>query len=309
MLDRDKVLFMEFWRRDDKRVAQRFYVAFCLFMSSVQDAFLGKMLRERKNLNWSATCSYYALVHTGRFLCFLAVGDFPTNHGKLRNLYKPSKSTDRCQSDWLSGFSRLTGDSEQEQVQIISHLCNELRSVIIVQLELLGVADCSKRLESFGRTLAEAGPLRNDSNYEALLIAHEFRHDSMEGAFDRLSEAMCLAAERAILFARDAFQGFMRLDQDLGGYRESYQAFAKEYVEERLIGAINKKLEGSLRVQADFREFVSAIQLLPGDASFMHLEEMVSVGVFGQKAALMGDFERKVRLLADQLRIGDERAR
>ena len=63
-----------YWRARPERVPQRFYVAFCLLMSSLQDAILGQKERQSHNLNWSATCSYYSLVHGGRLLCFLALG-------------------------------------------------------------------------------------------------------------------------------------------------------------------------------------------------------------------------------------------
>ena len=89
----DNVAAVEFWREDQKIVAQRFYVAFCLFMSTVQDTYLGRMERERRILNWSATCSYYGLVHGGRLLCFLAHGDFPRSHEKLRGLlHEPQRN-------------------------------------------------------------------------------------------------------------------------------------------------------------------------------------------------------------------------
>src|SRR5947209_2957867 len=80
----DSIAAREHWRRSPAHVAQRFYVAFCLFMSSVQDAFLGLMDRERNNRNWAATCAYYALVHGGRLLTFLALGDFPRRHKTLQ---------------------------------------------------------------------------------------------------------------------------------------------------------------------------------------------------------------------------------
>jgi len=46
-----------YWRATPERQAQRFYVALCLFVATVQDAFLGAKERAQDNLNWSATCS------------------------------------------------------------------------------------------------------------------------------------------------------------------------------------------------------------------------------------------------------------
>jgi len=60
-------------------------------MSSVQDLILGQKEQESNNLNWSATCSYYALVHGGRLVCFLGLGDYPMQHAELRNLLSAVK--------------------------------------------------------------------------------------------------------------------------------------------------------------------------------------------------------------------------
>ena len=67
---------VSYWR--DGQEPQRFYIGFCLFFSAIQDWALGQKELRVHNLNWSATCSYYSLVHAGRLLTFLALGDFPT---------------------------------------------------------------------------------------------------------------------------------------------------------------------------------------------------------------------------------------
>lgn len=73
-----------YWR--GARQPQRFYIAFCLLRSSVQDSLLGLKEQSSANLNWSATCSYYGLVHAGRLLTFIALGDYPMSHADLRRL-------------------------------------------------------------------------------------------------------------------------------------------------------------------------------------------------------------------------------
>ena len=50
----------------------------------------------------------------------------------------------------------------------------------------------------FGEVLAPASRLRNDSNYEALLIAHEFRHETISPAFADLSSHVASAAESTL---------------------------------------------------------------------------------------------------------------
>lgn len=51
---RDNLPSLQYWQIPTERVPQRFYVASCLLMSSVQDAILGQKERETNNLNWSA---------------------------------------------------------------------------------------------------------------------------------------------------------------------------------------------------------------------------------------------------------------
>ncbi len=109
-IDRTTLASMVYWRGD--RQPQRFYVAFCLLMSGLQDWALGQMEKRERNFNWSGTCSYYSLVHIGRLLVFLAVGDFPTSHARLRTLLLAGSigstqmlhSPDGYPFDWLGEF-------------------------------------------------------------------------------------------------------------------------------------------------------------------------------------------------------------
>lgn len=56
-IDRADLASLAYWRSSQQRRAQRFYVAFCLLMFTIQDFLLGLKEREGQNLNWSATCS------------------------------------------------------------------------------------------------------------------------------------------------------------------------------------------------------------------------------------------------------------
>jgi hypothetical protein len=58
----------------------------------------------------------------------------------------------------------------------------------------------SEYLAHIGKLLAQAKNLRNDNNYEALLIAHEYRHDLGE-SFASLSSCMDSAALFALRIA------------------------------------------------------------------------------------------------------------
>lgn len=253
--DRNHLPSLEYWRTPQGRVPQRFYVAFCLLMSSIQDWILSLKEIESQNLNWSATCSYYSLVHGGRLLCFLALGDYPTNHAELRTLMagmiettgnrqtgaNRQASNDDYPFDWLRSFGRI---EQTRHTQAIGGQPAQKREMLAAYLEDIRVPEARKRLDEFGRSLKAAGRLRNDSNYEALLIAHEFRHIEISGAFKSLSDAMARAAGASLPLVIDAFNGFRRLDPDLAEDRLAYESFLYELVRHRLCDGIRRKLDG-----------------------------------------------------------------
>lgn len=243
--DRNGLASIEYWRTRQERVPQRFYMAFCLLMSSIQDWILSLKEIESQNLNWSATCSYYSLVHGGRLLCFLALGDYPTRHPELRTLMAgmeettgnrqtgPNRQTtghrqansDGYPFDWLRGFGRI---EQTRQTHTIGGQLLQKRELLAAYLEDIRVPEARTRLDEFGRLLKAAGPLRNDSNYEALLIAHEFHHIKITKAFQSLSDAMARAAGASLPLFIDAFNGFRRLDPDLAEDRRAYETFLYE---------------------------------------------------------------------------------
>ena len=251
-MERDDLGSIRFWRESEQRAAQRFYVAFCLFVSAVQDAFLGLRERETGNLNWSGTCSYYSLVHGGRFLAFLAFGDLPMQHRDLADLFdteagiraRSHYETNGYPFDWLRKFvgqsAAPDADTEPNQQWVRE---NATHDVVIRYLQTIGVDDAEARVRQFGRMLGLAKPLRNDTNYEALLIAHEYRHQEMTQAFCELSSALSDAALTSLTLLRDAMRCMVLHDGDLDANRPGYIALARRYTDFQLREAVGRKLE------------------------------------------------------------------
>lgn len=295
-----------YWRSPQERPPQRFYVAFCLLMSSIQDCLIGLKEREFQNLNWSATCSYYSLVHAGRLLTFLPLGDYPTSHSKLRSLLSPTGSAGGGRPaqrhgypfDWLLDFTRMADAGRQvRQVQAQVPELGELRLLIIQYLEEVGVTDAATRLDGFGNLFQTAGQLRNDSNYEALLIAHEYQHNKLTYAFDKLAEHMANAADSTLLLAIDAFNGFLRSDPDLQENRNVYYNFLYDYLHQRILNAILRKLPRTGSFERKLGELVARIDAQQTNLDYHELERLVSLDIFDDKARLMEDFISKIKSL------------
>lgn len=298
---RDNLTSLAYWRSGHQ--PQRFYTAFCLLVSSVQDWALGFKEARSENLNWSATCSYYSLVHAGRLLTFLALGEFPTSHSELRKLLsgyngarvRTSRPPDHYPFDWLQGFTRRQVAGTHLQAQPIQIRLAELRQAVLEYLELIHVALASRRLDEFGRVFSAAGPLRSDSNYEALLIAHEYEHVTVSSGFKKLADCMNASAKRQLPFAIEGFRQFLAYDPDLDAERPAYRSFLEAYLDQRLLPSIRRKLAGFPEVEGGLSEIAANLRV-PGHIAvdYGRLEQAVSMEIFGAKAALMSQFQHRI---------------
>ena len=142
-----------------------------------------------------------------------------------------------------------------------------------------------------------AAELRNDSNYEALLIAHEYNHAMMSFEFNNLAQGMCDAVDIIHPFVAKAFTGFVDNDLDLEEDRAGYRAFANAYLNDRLIPAINRKLGDSRDLKQNLRSIVSELARSPANGDSRRLEEAASIEIFGGKARLMSGFRRRIEEL------------
>jgi len=279
-------------------------------MSSIQDALLGLKERNSGNLNWAATCSYYSLVHGGRLLSFLALGDYPTSHAILRNLMAGSPDKRKGPPfDWLHGFSKGAADNNPAPDRKLA----DVRSWIIQYLHQIGLEDAERQVDRFGSLLRAAGPLRNDSNYEALLIAHEYNHVRVSSAFRQLADHMGRAAEVAVKLGVTALRRFVEYDPDLDTRRMAYCHFLNDYVDQRLIPAVRNKLDGIAELSAKLVEFTSELRVPPTAGAplaarwpeltdYADLEETASIDIFVGKENVMDHFDEGIEDLSRVIR-------
>ena len=146
----------EFWESADCYRDQKFYTVFCMLVSACSDYAIGVKLKRQKCLNWACTSFYYSMVHAMRVICFMETGDFPTGHDRLAAIFNGEQR--RVDRTWVSANSRYFPQGVEP---------NRNFQFALTSLE---------ERQRLGEVLDNARILRNDANYEGLLISHEYNH-------------------------------------------------------------------------------------------------------------------------------------
>ena len=282
---------LDYWREIPERRAQQLYVAFSEFASSCLDYCEGcKVLREAVasdgRLNWASTILYYALVHSARLLVFLAFGDFPTNHKQLANCFEDGGGDVR--TNWLDGFAHPPRGPYRASVTF-TRLCDFWS--IAGQPEAV-----TRSLARMGRVLSSARELRNENNYEALLIAHEFRHAYVTPVFRDLADTMQEAAFESLRISLEWFKAYLlgRQGTDSICSREEIE-LVDRYLRTRIEQPIQQWYGAHFANEiANSLSLLSASAGTVNDFAVEQMEHDIDFAVFNPKAALMRDFTRKV---------------
>jgi len=129
------------------------YRIYCHLSTMIHDYAVGKKLQKQKCYSWALTAYYYSLMHSGRFVCYLAIKRYPRGHGELIK--------------WLSAE-----DAQNHMAELINHnLCQKNISSDIVKIKRLG------------KILGKSKKLREDNSYELFIVAHQFNHSFLEAQF------------------------------------------------------------------------------------------------------------------------------
>jgi len=186
----------EYWNSTQTRKAQRLYVSFCELAAAALDYAEGLSLLRRDarrqgaaRLNWAGTAFYYSLVRSARFLIFTAVGDFPIKHNQLADAFSKSRSG-TVSTDWLRSFAPSPTVRYATKVNLEEVVDYWARGASREEMEAL--------FEWFADALSKAKALRNENNYEALLIAHKYQHSYLNDSFKQLANAMEEVAKAAL---------------------------------------------------------------------------------------------------------------
>ncbi len=286
-----------YWLDSPARQAQRFYIVICLALSSIHDQFFAAEERRRGNYNWSATISYYSIVHAARLLSFQAFGTFPTGHADLASLLA---GRFRGPLNWLSKFvgdENLADRVPNADALLAAYLC-----------DTLGLAEATQSLSRLAVILQHGKSLRNESNYEALLIAHQRHHVIVADAVEQLASHMEQAAGEIGRLLAESLTAEVERGPDIPGHqRPAYRALAHDYIQFGGEHRIEPALQ-SPDVRRRLREYLCTITLAGPRADYDALEQAISLpghgGLFDTKQGLMKRYETDIQEFGRVLREG-----
>lgn len=179
----------DYWESNDERRDQKFYASFCMLEAACSDYAIGVKLKRQKCLNWACTAFYYSMVHAARLICFVETGDFPTAHNQLGRLFSDGRLA-RDGNTW---------------VKMNQHYLSQVDPMS--EFNLVGLSPNNR--ERLGQILDKAQKLRNDANYEGLLISHEYSHEKVTKSFRRLAIALQNACESLLPDMIGVFKDFV----------------------------------------------------------------------------------------------------
>ncbi len=291
--------------RSEQRLGQRIYISACLLWTAMHDRLVGKRLAD-KYPNWSAISAYYSMVHALRLVWFVLYGSFPTGHAPLGKVMVGETSTE-------VGWS--PGDLRKGRVRISAD------ALIGAIREGLGDADLANRVAMVGRVFCGAVKLREDSNYESLILAHQYRHGipgyepdgfvSVEREFGRVYEVLSRAQSLVLDFTSGVVRAAFANEQEWFCPRE---VFAGQRLFELLQWHVQSMIEcASERWEeprpglAEWWTAMPTIEPPPSrDAHTRHsplpaLSVPTDFEVFGMKRGIMTEFQNKIQRLEDAL--------
>ena len=284
-----------YWSQDRTLKSQRLYVGFCEFASASLDYATGLDLLRRgaggaARLNWSSTASYYSLVHAARFVVFAPIGDFPKSHDRLQKCFDTGNPV---KTNWLKDFLRHTGHvTNEDYTSDVS-----LTSVTHYWDNAAKFNHTQSFLSFLGGALAVGKQLRNENNYEGLLIAHEFRHPRMSQAFRHLAENMSRVAGEALRETGQAIAAYLdyRCSDPWEWHPAAKGPFVRQCVEQRIMQPVQEWYRKTVRTELE----TLLTPVLDGPRSgditeVKNSEQDISLDLFGGKEHLMHYFETSI---------------
>lgn len=304
-----------YWMQHPEEIAHKFYITLCLYISAVSDFAVGLDLKDGNKLNWSVTASYYSIIHSLRMIIFAAAGDYPTGHGEISKLFNGRidpqlgdkiEISYECSCNWLKRFKPEFDTISGNKAKLT------LDELALHYNENLHVSNSYEEFQAIGKILRDAKGLREDSNYEALLISHENRHIKVTEYFNILSKVMLDGADICLKVATKCFMNYIENDKSLREDRDAFKYFVEGYVYARIYSPISNRIKKEsilkrIRKNTSLLEkMFSGQEVMPDEAKaiekFKQLEKLTSFDIFKEKTYLMRTFGGKIESLKENVR-------
>jgi len=292
-MNEERITPNEYWENNDCNRDQKFYTAFCILVSACSDYAIGTTLQHGNKLNWACTALYYSLVHAARLIIFVETGDFPTSHSSLSTLFSKGELVCNQQYTWGKSTLRPFAREQGFQVEAVEHF-----NLISIPEEIR---------KNMGDNLKSARKLRNDANYEGLLISHEYDHVKVTKSFNRLAVTLQLASRMFLPIMIRQFKDYLNRSQR----REYWYAFLNwentgVWSSTADVAQVSEGLHylmASLKQRQVCPESISELQdwlgTLRRDSNTntelaRQVLDNIVMSAFGMKNKLMNEFESKI---------------
>lgn len=298
----DRFESKKYWNQNEEKINQHFYVSLCLYQSACSDFLIGLDLSKDNRLSWTIISSYYSIMHSLRAIIFMAVGDFPKEHSALNKVFFDNENRNSNNrsvgQSWLREF-----DSNIPNLRRFLDFFNRNHLAEYYTHELQ-FKDSVRHFENIGKLLYLTRKIRNNSNYEALIIAHEKNHSIVSDSFIRLSNTILRAAEYCISIATKCIKQHIDFNEAFSRNRIKLKWFAYEFFLTRFRLTIetrskrkylqNKVFKFPRSIIRDFfdNDFTDFSETVLED--YLEIEQDISLKIFGEKRNLMNTFRNKV---------------
>jgi hypothetical protein len=271
----------------------------------MHDRLVGRRLGDSYP-NWSAICAYYSTVHALRLVWFVLYGSFPKSHAPLGEAMAGERSivANWSHGELSPGSVRLSAEALKGAIR-----------------EGLGDGELADRVEAVGRVFGNAVKLREDSNYESLVLAHQYRHGipgaepdgfvSVQREFGRVHTALSRAQDFVLDFAARVVTAAFVDERDWFCPRSVYPgqelfALLCWHVHWKIAFA-SQRWRGSPPEPSEWWEGLSGIEAHHAEQAPEYespadrLADATDFEVFDMKRGIMTEFQNKVRRLEDAI--------
>ncbi|WP_414752683.1 HEPN domain-containing protein [Anabaena sp. CCY 9910] len=265
-------------------------------ISAASDFAVGIDLKNSGKLNWSTTASYYSIFHSARLIIFLALGNYPQDHN-ISQLFARNSANTR---DPLK-LNALKFNSHQ--VALTTTISDYYK-------DLLNLPNSEFLFNSMNEILSNAKKLRNNSNYDALLMAHEWHHINVTNDFVKLSDSMSNGAKLCLKIASNCFENYIIYDAEIRQNREKIKYLVKNYIVRRLYPSISERIQDknvlntvilcTQRLENISNEFEINTDI---ENQLNEFEKSFLISNFSQKKNLMDNFNTDVQTLAVKVKL------